>query len=257
MTAAPPLGAVPDGRGATTFALFSREAEKVELCLFDESGRREERRHVLTERTGDVWHVDLPGIRPGQLYGYRVYGPHAPEQGLRFNHHKLLIDPHARALKGKLIYHEALLGYRPGDARKDMSFSMLDNAAYVPKCVVMAAAPPPTSARPNIPLAESVIYELHFRGFTRRFPGIPTSIRGTAAALAAPAIRAYFTDLGITAVEVMPVQAFASEWPVAKRGLVNYWGYSPLAFFAPHGEYLAGGRPHVLAVVVEALHDAG
>lgn len=253
--AAPPLGAVREGRGFN-FALFSREADKVELCLFDETGRREERRHVLGERTGETWHDYLPGIGPGQVYGYRVHGPYRPEAGLRFNPHKLLLDPFAREIRGRFTWHDAVFGYDPRDPRGDASFSAADSAPFVPKGVTTAESPR-RFTRPRHPIEDSVILEIHVKGYTEHHPGVPESIRGGVAALASPAAIGHLASLGVTAIELMPVQAFISERALVRRGLSNYWGYNPLAFFAVHGDYLASGDAEELACAVEALHGAG
>lgn len=254
-SSAPPLGVTLQRRGAT-FALFSREADKVELCLFDAKGR-EVRRHAVAERTGDVWHDYLPSIKPGQLYGYRVYGSYAPDRGLRFNGNKLLIDPYARALHGNVTWHDSLYGYKFGDSLGDRSFDKRDSAPYVPKGVVTATASDNApSAKPR-PWAESVVYELHVKGFTQLCPDVAAPLRGTIAALGSPRIIEHLARLGVTAVELLPVHAFMSELPLVQRGLTNYWGYNSLAFFALHNEYLASGEADEFRMTVEALHKAG
>ena len=177
----PPLGTVPDGKGVS-FALFSREAEKVELCLFDDNGRHETARHTLTEHTGDIWHDWLPRLKAGQRYGYRVYGPYRPENGLRFNPHKLLVDPYARALHGRFAWHDTQFGYTPGHPDADLSFDTRDSAPWVPKSVVTAVPgarerPP----RPRIPAPSSIVYELHAKGMTQLHPDVPKRLRGTMA----------------------------------------------------------------------------
>lgn len=254
-SSAPPLGVTLQRRGAT-FALYSREADKVELCLFDAKGR-EVRRHAVAERTGDVWHDYLPSIKPGQLYGYRVYGSYAPDRGLRFNGNKLLIDPYARALQGSVTWHDSLFGYKFGDALGDRSFDKRNSAPYVPKGVVTASASDGAHRAKARPWAESVVYELHVKGFTKLCPDVPAPLRGTIAALGSPRIIEHLARLGVTAVELLPVHAFMSELALVQRGTVNYWGYNSLAFFALHNEYLASGAADEFKKTIDALHDAG
>ena len=237
--------------------LFRSEADKVELCLFDGTGR-EVRRHAVAERTGEVWHDYLPRIKPGQLYGYRVYGPYAPDRGLRFNGNKLLIDPYARALHGSFTWHESVFGYKVGDSLGDRSFDKRNSAPYIPKCVVTAPfADAATRAASRAPWAQSVVYELHVCGFTHRHPALAPPLRGTIAALGTPEIVGYLSRLGVTAVELLPIHAFISELPLTRRGLVNYWGYNSLSFFAAQRDYLASGQAAELSDTVAALHAAG
>lgn len=253
----PPLGANPEAKGVQ-FALFSRDGEAVELCLFDSANCRETQRYFLKEKSGDIWHDYLPGLKPGQLYGYRVHGPYRPEAGLRFNSHKLLIDPYARALAGSFTWHDSVFGFTPGDPKGDLSFDTRDSARYVPKCVVVdPSRPPPRSVRPATPWRDTVIYEMHAKGATRLHPDVPRALRGMPEALAAPAVIAHLKDLGVTAVELLPVQAHLSERGLVRRGLTNYWGYNPLAFFAPDGTQLAFAGMESLARVVDAYHEAG
>ena len=252
-----PLGAHWDGRGVN-FALFSLHAEKVELCLFDDSGRRETARVALPEYTDEVWHGYLPDLRPGQLYGYRVYGPYAPERGHRFNHHKLLIDPYARLLHGTVRWHDALYGYRVGDARADLSFDGRDSARYVPKGVVVdAAADPHDWRRPRTPWRRSVVYEMHAGGYTRRHPQVPDALRGSFRGLAEPALIAYLRDLGVTAVELLPIHAHLDERRLVDAGLSNYWGYNSIGFFAPDNRFLTRPDTGEFCLLARALHDAG
>ncbi|NIR32652.1 MAG: glycogen debranching protein GlgX [Gammaproteobacteria bacterium] len=251
-----PLGATWDGSG-TNFALFSAHAEKVELCLFDEDARTESARIALPEFTHEVWHGYLPDVRPGQLYGYRVHGPYAPEAGHRFNPHKLLIDPYAKALRGDLEWHDALFGYRVGDSREDLSFDDRDSAPYVPKCEVVDPAFTWGDARTPHPWHESILYELHVRGFTMRHPEVADDIRGTFEGLASGTIVDYLKRLGVTAVELLPVHAFVQDGHLIERGLRNYWGYNSIAFFAPHPEYLARADPREVKTFVQVMHDAG
>jgi glycogen operon protein len=255
-TDVPPLGATPDRHGVQ-FALFSREAEAVELCLFEADGRRETGRYRLSQRDGDVWHDFLPGLRPGQAYGYRVYGPYEPNSGLRFNPHKLLVDPYARALVGRFVWDDSVFGYTPGHPLGDLSFDPRDSAPHVPKAIVTVAPPPTVSRRPETPWRESLIYELHVKGFTKRHPDMPQPLRGTAEALTQPVVVDHLRDLGVTAVELLPVQEFVSEVELVRRGLVNYWGYNTFAFFVPDRDHLAFSGIGSLARITDAFHDAG
>jgi len=252
-----PLGATWDGSG-TNFALFSAHAEKVELCLFDDTGERELHRIPLPEYTHEIWHGYFPDVRAGQLYGYRVYGPYEPEQGHRFNHHKLLLDPYARSLHGTLKWDDALFGYVVGHKQADRSFDTRDSAAFMPKCVVIDPAftwgldrPPAT------PWHETVIYEMHVRGFTMRHPQVVDRARGTIGGLATYEVIAYLKDLGITAVELLPVHTFLHDRHLIERGLRNYWGYNSIAFFAPHQEYLGNGGINEFKTFVQLLHESG
>jgi len=252
-----PLGATWDGRGVN-FALFSENAEKVELCLFDAMGRRELQRIVLPEYTNEVWHGYLPEIRPGQLYGYRVYGPYDPERGHRFNPNKLLLDPYAKSLVGNLRWTDAHYGYRVGHRSTDLSFDRRNNARGMPKCQVVDTAFTWGEERaPNTPWHETILYELHVRGFTMQHPEVPEPLRGTFAGLSHPAVIDYLRGLGITAVELLPVQAFFDERTLVERGLCNYWGYNPLCFFAPEGRYVASRALQEFKALVHHLHAAG
>ncbi|MBK8175824.1 MAG: glycogen debranching protein GlgX [Rhodospirillales bacterium] len=252
-----PLGATWDGMGVN-FALFTEHAEKVELCLFDEAGERETARVVLPEYTDEVWHGYLPDVRPAQLYGYRVHGPYEPERGHRFNANKLLIDPYARSLSGDVLWHDANFGYRIGAPEGDLSFDERDSAPYMPKCRVVDSAF--TWGEDRAPRAEwhdSIIYEMHVRGFTMRHPAIDETMRGTFAGLSAPASVDYLRSLGITAVELLPVQAFLHDRHLIERKLCNYWGYNTLAFFAPHPTYLSTGHLGEFKTLVQVLHSGG
>ena len=251
-----PLGATWDGSG-TNFALFSAHAEKVELCLFDDAGK-EAARVALPEYTHEIWHGYLPDVRPGQRYGYRVYGPYDPAGGHRFNHHKLLIDPYAKALAGRMEWHDALFGYRVGDEREDLSFDERDSAPYLPKCVVIDSAFTWGKERPAPrPWHEAVIYEMHARGFTMRRGDVPEEARGTFAGLSAAPVVQYLKDLGASAVELLPVHAFVHDRHLVERGLRNYWGYNSIGFFAPHPEYLGRGGIGEVKTFVQLMHDAG
>ncbi|MDB5027904.1 MAG: glycogen debranching protein [Candidatus Eremiobacteraeota bacterium] len=251
-----PLGATWDGKGVN-FALFSANAEKVELCTFDPRGRREISRVVLPEYTDEVWHGYLPEARPGMLYGYRVYGPYDPSNGHRFNHHKLLLDPYARALAGKLRWTDAQYGYRIGAQREDLSFDRRDNASAMPKCVVVEEAFTwGTDQRPSVPWHDTIFYELHVKGFTIQHPGVPPAMRGTFAGLASPAVVEYLHDLGITTLELLPVHAFIDDRHLVEQKLRNYWGYNSIGFFAPEPRYLQGAT-NEFKTMVKHLHEAG
>ncbi|HKF72858.1 MAG TPA: glycogen debranching protein GlgX [Stellaceae bacterium] len=252
-----PLGATWDGAGVN-FALFSAHAEKVELCLFDRSSMRETARIPLPECTDEVWHGYLPDARPGLLYGYRVHGPYQPERGHRFNANKLVLDPYARALQGAIKWSDAHLGYRFGSPRADLSFDRRDNARGMPKCRVAETEFSWGDDRhPRRAWEETVIYETHLRGFTMTHPVVPGHLRGTAAGMSSPEIVDYLRALGITAVELLPVQAFVDDRRLAGLGLTNYWGYNTIGFFAPQPRYLSSGSISEFQVLVRRLHDAG
>jgi isoamylase len=256
-----PLGARWDGRG-TNFSLFSENAERVELCLFDDSGN--EQRVELTERTAFNWHGYLPGLGPGTRYAYRVHGPYAPQQGRRFNPAKLLIDPYAKAIEGPIDYARAnTLPYVPdGTDDADLRMDGGDDAAAVPKCVVIDPAFDWEGDRlPRTPWHGTVIYETHVKGFTKLHPGVREDLRGTYAGLASDAAIEHFTSLGVTAVELLPVHHIADESFLLERGLSNYWGYSSIGFLAPHALYAATGtrgeQVREFKGMVKALHAAG
>ena len=251
-----PMGATWDGSG-TNFTLFSAHAERVELCLFDGGGKTEIARIRLPEYTHEIWHGYLPDVRPGQLYGYRVYGPYEPEAGHRFNHHKLLVDPYAKALVGALEWDDALFGYRVGDDAQDLSFDDRDSASFVPKCRVVDFAFTWGRRPDQRPWHETVIYELHVKGFTMRHPEVGDAVRGTFAGLAAAPVVTYLRDLGITAVELLPIHAFIHDRHLLERGLRNYWGYNTIGFFAPHPEYLGSEGLGGFKAFVQQVHDAG
>ncbi|HZB50853.1 MAG TPA: glycogen debranching protein GlgX [Mycobacteriales bacterium] len=250
-----PLGATWDGEG-TNFALWAAAAEAVELCLFDAAGT--ETRIPLGESTYQVWHGYVPRIGPGQRYGFRVHGRYDPGHGRRANPSKLLLDPYARAIDGDFTPEPPVFGY-DGDPRGDTRDTR-DSAPYVPRSVVVHDAFPWGSDRPpDTAWDDTVIYELHVRGFTRRHPGIPEPLRGTYAGLAHPAAIAHLVDLGVTAVELLPVHQFVTEPAVTRRGLTNYWGYNTIGFFAPHGAYASvpGEQVREFKAMVRALHAAG
>jgi glycogen operon protein len=252
-----PLGSTWDGEGVN-FALYSEHAEKVELCLFDGAGRRESLRITLPEQTDMVWHGYLPEIRPGQLYGYRVYGPYAPEQGHRFNHHKLLLDPYGKQVFGAIRWSDSHFGYKVGNKQEDMSFDRRDDAAGMPKNqVIDSAFTWGTDRPPAIPWHETVIYELHVKGFTMCHPDVPPHLRGTYAGLATAPVIEYLTRLGVTSVELMPVHAFIDDRQLVERGLRNYWGYNSIGFLAPEPRYLGTGSIAEFKTMVKVLHSAG
>jgi isoamylase len=252
-----PLGAAWDGEGVN-FALYSEHAERVELCLFDPKGRREVERLELRDRTGFVWHAYLPDARPGTLYGYRVHGPWAPEQGHRFNPHKLLLDPYARMIAGAVRWSDAVFGHRVGGRREDLVADPRDSAACMPKCQVVDPAFTWTEdRRPSVPWHDTVIYELNVKGYTQLNQLVPPQLRGTYAGLAtAPAIE-HLKHLGVTTVELLPVHAFVDEKRLAQAGLRNYWGYNSIGFFAPEMRYSATGTLGEFKTMVQTLHSAG
>jgi isoamylase len=252
-----PLGATWDGQGVN-FALFSENSDRVELCIFDPSGKTEIERIELRERTDRIWHCYLPYCRLGQLYGYRVHGPYDPENGHRFNPNKLLLDPYAKATVGPLDWSYPHFGYRLGAEEEDLSYDERDNAAGMPKCRVVDTAFTWGEDRPpRTPWDETVIYELHVKGFTKRHPNIPEDLRGTYAGLAsAPAIE-HLKRLGVTAVELMPVHSFVDDKHLVDKGLKNYWGYNSIGFFAPDMRYSATGSIGEFKTMVKRLHSAG
>jgi glycogen operon protein len=252
-----PLGATWDGSGVN-FAIFSENAEKVELCIFDSRGTRELRRVVLPEYTDQVWHGYLPEIERGTLYGYRVYGPYDPENGHRFNHHKLLLDPYAKQIYGHVRWTDANFGYRVGSSRGDLSFDRRDNAAAMPKCVVVDTAFTwGEDRRLYTRWHELILYELHIRGYTIKHPMVSPEVRGTFAGLSTPAIIEYLVRLGINAVELMPIHAFVDDRHLVERRLRNYWGYNSIGFFAPDPRYLSGTSLGEFKTMVKRLHEAG
>ena len=252
-----PLGATWDGKGVN-FALFSAHADKVELCLFDRSGQHEEARIVLPEYTDEVWHCYLPEARPDQLYGYRVYGPYDPAAGHRFNPNKLLLDPYARAISGQWLRSDAVYGYRAGGPREDLAIDRRDSARYMPKCrVVESAFTWDHDRHPRNSWEETIILEMHVRGFTIRHPEVPERQRGTFSALASPAVIDYLVELGVTAIELLPIHAAVTEHHLAERRLPNYWGYNTIGFFAPDPRLLPAGSVAEFKTAVKRLHEAG
>lgn len=231
-----PLGATWDGAGVN-FALYSENAQKVELCLFNVAGK-ETACIEVNEKTDQVFHVYLPDARPGQLYGYRVYGPNIPQYGHRFNHHKLLIDPYAKAISGDITWDDALFGYTIGNTLQDLSFDSRDSAPFIPKCVVIDSAFSWGNDRaPATPWNKSVIFECHVKGFTILNKKIPSEYIGTYAAIASEEIMEFLLSLNITAVELMPVQHFVHDRFLVEKELRNFWGYNTIGFFAPYSGY--------------------
>jgi len=253
-----PLGAHWDGSGVN-FALFSANATKVELCLFDGAGRREIERVELPEFTHEVWHGYLPDVRPGQLYGYRVHGPYEPSAGHRFNPNKLLLDPYALELRGDIRWHDAVFGYRLGHRREDLSFDQRDSAFVMPKCVVVDPAVTwGNDVRPARAWHDTIIYEAHVKGMTALNRDLPEQYRGTFTGLADPRTIDHLVKLGVTAVELMPTQAFFDDRHLIERGLSNYWGYNTIGFFAPATRFIAPGAGiHDFKLMVRRLHEAG
>src|ERR1700691_1457057 len=252
-----PLGATWDGLG-TNFAVFSAHAEAVDLCLFDPSGRREIARMPLPECTDEVWHGYLPNAGVGLIYGYRAHGPYDPQNGHRFNPHKLLLDPYARQLAGELRWSDALFGYRVNSPRADLTIDRRDSAPGALKAVVTDEAfnwgndePPAT------PWANTVIYEAHVRGLTMLREDLLLPERGTFAALSEPRVIDHLRRLSITAIELMPVHAFVQDRNLLQKGLHNYWGYNSIAFFAIEPHFLATGSSNEMRVAVRRLHAAG
>ncbi|HMM42930.1 MAG TPA: glycogen debranching protein GlgX, partial [Thermomicrobiales bacterium] len=254
-----PLGAHWDGRGVNV-AVYSEGATAIDLCLFDEAGNEE--RAPLYEGLRSVWHAWLPGIGPGQRYGFRADGPYAPASGLRFNPNKLLVDPYARALCGRVNWEAPITGYRHDDPALDLSFDEQDDAWGVPKGVVIDPAFDWEGDQLlRIPWQDSIIYETHVKGFSMQNPAVPEALRGAYAGLAHPASLAYLTSLGITAVELLPVHPAVDEQRLHQLGLTNYWGYNSLCYFAPDARYSSTGdcgeQVREFKAMVKALHQAG
>jgi isoamylase len=257
-----PLGATWDGAGVN-FAIFSEHATGVDLCLFDaDDPGRQTRVIPLVERTDLVWHVYLPEARPGLLYGFRVHGPYEPASGHRFNPAKVLLDPYAKAIAGTVDWNDALFGYRIGDPAEDLSRDERDDAAHVPKCVVVDPSFTWGDDRPpRTPWHRTVIYEVHVKGFTARHPDVPPELRGKYAGLASPPAVEYLQHLGVTAVELLPVHHFVRDRRLTERGLTNYWGYNTIGFLAPDAQYASAGvrgeQVREFKTMVRTLHAAG
>ncbi|HUG62685.1 MAG TPA: glycogen debranching protein GlgX [Methylomirabilota bacterium] len=245
--------------GGANFALFSSSAERVELCLFSPDGKTEVARVELPEYTNEVWHGFVPGIAPGQHYGYRVHGPYDPKAGYRFNPNKLLLDPYARYIAGDIAWGPEVYGYDlDAEEDPDLTFSELDSAAAMPKCVVTDfRADPDRPPGPGNKWDRTVIYETHMKGFTMRHPDVPEAVRGTFEGMGHAAIVDYIKSLGVTAVELMPIHAFTDDHVLVDRGLRNYWGYNTIGFFAPEQRYLGAGGLHTIRDTVRRFHDAG
>ena len=253
-----PLGATWDGVGVN-FALFSANATKVELCLFDIEGRTEIERIELPEYTDEVWHGYLPDARPGTVYGYRVHGPWSPEEGHRFNANKLLLDPYAKNHVGELIWGPEVFGYTM-ETKDDLTFDERDSAANMPKCVVIDPAFTwLRDRRPNVPWEHTIFYEAHVRGFTKRHPAVPTELQGTFSGMAVKEVIDYVKALGITSVELLPIHTFINDSQLIEKGLSNYWGYNTIGFFAPDPRF--SSKPAFAHAefkeMVAHLHDAG
>ena len=258
-----PQGATWDGLGVN-FALFAESAAKVELCLYERpEGKKLIAVIPMTEQTDLVWHAYLPEARPGDLYGYRVHGPYEPEKGLRFNPAKLLLDPYAKAIAGHILCDkDQLFGYIVGHEAADLSRDDRDSAPFMPKCVVID----PTfdwegDRQLRTPMHETVIYEMHVKGFTKLNPMVPEEMRGTYDGLASEPVIHYLKDLGITAVELLPVHQFMIDGYLLAKGLTNYWGYNSIAFFAPKATYAGSGtlgqQVPEFKNMVKTLHKAG
>jgi glycogen operon protein len=257
-----PLGATWDGNGVN-FALYTEGATAVELCLFDNKNSTKESAHIrIKEMDNHVWHAYIPGLKPGQLYGYRIHGPYDPENGHRYNHNKLLIDPYAKAISGTIQWHDSLFGYQIGHEDADLSFSDSDSAPFVPKAVVIDPSFDWDGDKPpQIPYHQSIIYETHVKGFTKLHPDIPEKIRGTYAAIGHPVTIDYLKSLGITAIELMPVHHFIIDRHLVEHHLTNYWGYNTIGFFAPDVRYSSSGtlgeQVFEFKQMVKELHKAG
>lgn len=255
------LGANWDGAGVN-FALFSAHAERVELCIYDTSGKRERERITLPECTDQVWHGYIEGVLPGDCYGYRVYGPYDPSHGHRFNPNKLLVDPYAKQLKGKIKWSDTHLAYRAGSPREDLSFDRRDNSRAMVKSVVVDPAYTwGEDKAPRLHLSDTVIYEAHVRGMTIQHEAIDSSVRGTFAGLGDAAIISHLKALGVTSIELLPVHHFVDDRFLVDKNLSNYWGYSTLNFFAPEQRYMSGGNSGgdlaEIKQMVRKFHDAG
>ncbi|HMS83300.1 MAG TPA: glycogen debranching protein GlgX [Nitrospira sp.] len=257
-----PLGATWDGEGVN-FAIFSEHATAVELCLFDAANSITESHRIrLEEQTDQVWHAYIPGLWPGQHYGYRVHGAYVPQEGLRFNPNKLLIDPYAKSIAGTVEWSDAMFAYRLGDQQEDLSFDTRDNAANIPKCVVIDQAFTwGGDQSPKTRWDRTVIYEVHVKGFTAQHPDVPGHMRGTYSALTSPAVIDHLLELGVTAVELLPIHHFVRDKHLADNGLTNYWGYNTIGFFSPDIRYavspVRGRHVREFKTMVKTLHSSG
>jgi glycogen operon protein len=251
-----PRGATWDGKG-TNFALFTAHGTRVEVCFYDEAGN-ETGRIDLPEYTDEVWHGYVPGVGPGQLYGYRVHGPYEPESGHRFNPNKLLLDPYAKQIVGDLIWADELYGYTVGHPDGDLSFDDRDSASFMPKAMVIDPSYKWVEhGKPSVPWTRTAIYEAHVRGFTMRHPDVPERLRGTFAGMATPEVVDYIRGLGVTSVELLPVHAYLDDHYLQEKNLRNYWGYNSIGFFALKTRYMSGGDPREFKDMVAAFHRAG
>ena len=257
-----PLGATSTSKGVN-FALYAPNATKVELCLFKTPEDEIEYTKInVTEYSHSIWHTFIPHLKPGQLYGYRVHGPYEPENGLRFNANKLLIDPYAKAISGTINWHDSLFAYDIYSEEKDLSFSETDSAPFIPKSVVVNQKFDwEGDCAPGTPYHSTVIYETHVKGFTKLHPEIPEEIRGSYAAIGHPVTIEYLKNLGITAIELMPVHHFVADRHLVEQGLTNYWGYNTIGFFAPDVRYASSGtcgeQVNEFKQMVKELHRAG
>ena len=256
-----PLGATVTEHGVN-FAIFSANATRIELCIFDEFGQKEIAKIELPGYTDQVWHGHIEGLKEGTLYGYRVHGPYKPSEGHRFNPSKLLFDPYVKKIDGSFRWSNYLFGYALESAQKDLIMDKHDNAQYVPKCVVtdfsakkdLNATRPP---KPFIPWNKTILYETHIKGFTQLNLAIPANLRGTYSALQHESVLSYIKQLGVTSIELLPVHGFVDEQFLYDQGLSNYWGYNSVHFFMPHAGYLSSGDPLEFRAMVDAVHEAG
>ncbi len=256
-----PRGASWDGQGVN-FAVFSAHATRIDLCLFDESGKEEIQRIELPEYTDEIWHGYVVGLRPGAVYGFRAHGPYEPEKGHRFNPNKLLLDPYARSHVGSLTWDDACYGYTIGAESADLSFDERDSAPFVPKCIVVNPEfrwRRSTLGRRATPWSNSVIYELHVKGFTKKNPGVPKKKRGTFAGLGTKHVVDYIKSLGVTAVELLPIYTFVNDRHLEEKRLTNYWGYNSIGFFAPDPRYASEPNDSLreFKEMISRFHEAG
>ena len=255
------MGASLTGDGVN-FAVFSAHAEKIELCLFTADGRKETARLPIRMRDGDIWHIHVKGLGPGTVYGFRAHGPYAPERGHRFNPNKLLIDPYARAFEGRLRWSDAVMGYKIGSPRGDLSFDTRDSAFAVPKAVVTTADLPGAfdwgcDRAPRHQSSDTVIYEAHVKSLTALHPAVALGLRGTYLGVASDPMIEHLLRLGVTTVELLPVQAFVDDRFLVARGLTNHWGYNTLGFFVPETRYMSKSALFEFQTMVRRLHQAG